>query len=46
VDIADHDEWMERYGMRIPVLRHAGTDQELDWPFDASTVMNFLKNLT
>jgi hypothetical protein len=27
-------------------LRHAGTQQELDWPFDASTVMNFLKNLT
>ena len=32
VDIADDERLLERYGVRIPVLRRAdGT--ELDWPF-------------
>lgn len=31
VDIAECDEWIERYGTRIPVLRCGA--RELDWPF-------------
>lgn len=31
VDIADRDDWIERYGERIPVLRCGA--RELDWPF-------------
>ena len=31
VDIGDSDVDIERYGERIPVLRHNG--RELDWPF-------------
>jgi hypothetical protein len=46
VDIADHDEWMARYGLRIPVLRHTNSDRELDWPFGPSEVRHFLNNLT
>jgi len=44
VDIADHDEWMARYGMRIPVLSHASTGRELDWPFGLSEILYFLNN--
>lgn len=42
VDIADHDEWMARYGTRIPVLRHASSGRELDWPFGESDLESFI----
>ena len=42
VDIADHDEWMARYGMRIPVLRHASSGLELDWPFGEADLESFI----
>lgn len=35
VDIADSDALIERYGIRIPVLRREGDELELGWPFDA-----------
>lgn len=46
VDIADRDESMARYGLRIPVLHHARSGRELDWPFGSSEVNHFLNNLT
>ena len=42
VDIADLDEWMARYGLRIPVLRHASSGLELDWPFGEADLESFL----
>lgn len=42
VDIAEQAEWVERYGLRIPVLRRTDTAAELDWPFDARLVQLFL----
>jgi hypothetical protein len=41
VDIAGDDGLLQRYGIRIPVLRD-GTGRELDWPFDAAAVRRFL----
>ncbi len=38
VEIADDEDLLERYGVRIPVLRHRETGGELDWPFDAAAV--------
>ena len=39
----DGDAGLEtRYGERIPVLRDAARDAELDWPFDADAVREFL----
>ena len=32
----------EAYGLRIPVLRIAGSGQELAFPFDASSLSEFL----
>lgn len=43
VDIAENDELLERYGIRIPVLRRADNGAELGWPFDAAAVAAFLK---
>ncbi|MEM0955971.1 MAG: glutaredoxin family protein [Pseudomonadota bacterium] len=32
-DVSESDALFHRYGMRIPVLRHGPSGQELDWPF-------------
>ena len=42
VDIADDDELLEKYGLRIPVLKRTDTGAELGWPFDAEAVSRFL----
>lgn len=49
-DVADFESvWMDgdealtaRYGLRVPVLRREDTGAELGWPFDATTVREFL----
>lgn len=45
VDIADEDELVEKYGVKIPVLRDLESGQELDWPFDQETLHQFLRAL-
>ena len=42
IDIVDDDDLFGRYGLRIPVLKRADNDAELDWPFDAASVSRFL----
>ncbi|WP_421681783.1 glutaredoxin family protein [Stutzerimonas urumqiensis] len=42
IDISDRDEWLEDYGVRIPVLRRADNGAELDWPFNTEQVVRFL----
>ncbi len=44
LDVADRPEWVERYGVRIPVLRRIDTGDELDWPFDGQQVVDFLSH--
>ena len=41
VDIADSDELVDRYGIRIPVIR-VDTD-ELGWPFSLEEASDFLQ---
>lgn len=43
VDIAEHEDWVEHYGLRIPVLRRSDTGAELNWPFEAEQVVEFLR---
>ena len=39
----DADETLEaRYGVRVPVLRDETRGTELDWPFDAGALQEFL----
>jgi hypothetical protein len=40
-DISDSEALIERYGVRIPVLR-LGNGRELDWPFDTAQLAAFL----
>lgn len=42
IDIAEDDELLEKYGVRIPVLRRIDNDTELGWPFDAADVSLFM----
>ena len=37
-DIVDIDGGVDRYGLRIPVLRDEKTGTELDWPFSQDAV--------
>ena len=42
IDIADDDGLLEKYGVRILVLRRIDNGAELGWPFDAMAVVQFL----
>ncbi|WP_150277154.1 glutaredoxin family protein [Halopseudomonas salina] len=44
-DITESDAMMERYQLRIPVLRREDTGAELDWPFDLASAMVFLADV-
>jgi len=43
VDIGESAAMTDAYGLRIPVLRRTDTGAELDWPFDAGQVVEFLR---
>jgi hypothetical protein len=43
VDIIENPAWVDRYALRIPVLRRIDNGAELDWPFEAEQVANFLR---
>jgi hypothetical protein len=42
-DIAGSDALFERYGIRIPVLRHPD-QRELNWPFSIEQLEEFLRS--
>ncbi|MAT93936.1 MAG: thioredoxin family protein [Halioglobus sp.] len=42
VDISESDVLFERYGTRIPVLRHPD-GREMDWPFEQLALARFLR---
>ena len=42
VDISTSDELMERYGIRIPVIRFSDGEAELGWPFDEDGFLEFV----
>lgn len=42
-DIADSEELVTRYGLRIPVVRLAGATADLGWPFSAEDVADYLE---
>jgi hypothetical protein len=41
-DIADDDALMERYGIRIPVVKRLDNGEEFGWPFDLESLSSFL----
>lgn len=46
IDIAESDELIELYGVRIPVLKSPHHTEELGWPFDTKQVVEFLARIT
>ena len=42
VDIMEREEWVERYGVHIPVLARLDTGAELFWPFTTEQAWQFL----
>ena len=42
VDIVEDLALLERYQLRVPVLRRDDTGAELDWPFDLGQLMDWL----
>lgn len=42
IEIAGDDDLLERYGLRIPVVRCPETGKELAWPFDAGMLAHWL----
>ena len=42
IEIVDDDNLYSTYGMRVPVLKRMDNGAELNWPFDAATVSNFI----
>lgn len=42
-DIANDDVLLDRYQIRIPVVKREDTGKELNWPFDWSRVIDFLR---
>jgi len=45
IDIAEQEQWQEKYAIRIPVLYHAETESELGWPFDQLQAQVFIDSL-
>jgi hypothetical protein len=43
VDIEDDLALLDRYGIRVPVLRLEPAGTELGWPFDAAALTRFLQ---
>ncbi len=44
VEITDNEQLLFTYGTRIPVLRREDNCAELNWPFNAQDVVQFLGN--
>ena len=42
IEIADSDQLLAQYGLRIPVLLRADTKAELNWPFTEKDIIKFL----
>ena len=42
LDIVDSPDWLERYALSIPVLRRVDKGHELQWPFTAEDVQQWL----
>ncbi len=45
IDIANDDQLMELYGETIPVIKAIQSLEQIGWPFDSTTLINFLNKL-
>lgn len=45
IDIAESDLLIDRYGIRIPVVACANTDEDLGWPFTEAQLSRYIENI-
>lgn len=45
IDIAEQEQWQDKYAIRIPVLYHPDTEKELGWPFSQEQAQAFINAL-
>lgn len=45
IDVAEQEDWHERYALRIPVLSHPQSGLELAWPFDGPQLAEFIARI-
>ena len=45
IDIAEQEQWQDKYAIRIPVLYQPESQAELCWPFDINQLNQFLSEL-
>jgi len=45
VDIAEQEQWQERYAIKIPVLLDLESQKELSWPFSSEDILHLWKRL-
>lgn len=43
IEIANNDELMEEYAIRIPVFKKDDASLELDWPFNKDEIIEMCK---
>ncbi len=44
VDISESDALIERYGVRIPIIKFADGEKELGWPFSVESFLAFVSD--
>jgi len=42
IEIADDDNLIEKYGIRIPVIKRIDNYTEIDWPFNKEEIIDFI----
>lgn len=43
-EIADDNTLLERYGLRIPVIKNNDTENEISWPFTTREIVDLIEN--
>ena len=42
IDIVESEELIQQYGERIPILKIAGDNSDLGWPFDFTSMETYI----
>ncbi|MFZ3086619.1 MAG: glutaredoxin family protein [Methylotenera sp.] len=42
IEIADDNNLIEKYGIRIPVIKRIDNYTEIDWPFNKEEIIDFI----
>lgn len=42
IEISGDDSLLEKYGTRIPVIKHKNNHNEINWPFNSGDIANLI----